>query len=626
MTTPVNVIPFSVDYTNRDFFALREALIARVKNRVPEWYGNDANDFGVALIEAFSYMGDVVNYYTDRVANENFLETATQRSSILALARNYGYLPAGYRSASLSVSFTNASTTADLVVPAGTQLRGSVSVGDSVYQVIFTTTEDALVLRTTDSVSPPTIITATHGEQVALRTASGYSSDGELLGYSTGTPAQSYVLKENQVVDNSVEVFVKSGNVYEPWVYVSNLTDFGPNDAVFTLNTDDENYVSVVFGDGVSGAIPPLHFELRAKYVVGGGVVGNIPELTSLTVYRLPTGTLTSVVEAVVGNITAITTTVGVGGGDPESIESIRALAPRAFSALNRAVTLRDYSTLALLSSEVGKANAVADIWSSVTVYAAPLVEDTSTDPYPLFDETNTTLSSVIWTGFKASVEESLFQKTQIGVTVTVAPPNYVPVNIKIRYTLAPGAIQSRVEADIRTSMEFYWSYSARRFEETIHPEDIENILWYTAGLTNVRVEELYREGESASRRVLVGSPSEIFMFNTVTSAPASRTEIVAYGANPALSALLVGASAVSGFNAELFNYALSVSASSVTITPTLSDPNGTLTVNGTVVESGTASGSISLGSIGDVTTVVITTTAENKVTSSTYRLTITRT
>lgn len=173
--------------------------------------------------------------------------------------------------------------------------------------------------------------------------------------------------------------------------------------------------------------------------------------------------------------------------------------------------------------------------------------------------------------------------------------------------------------------MEFYWAYSGRVFEEVIHPEDIETILWYTSGLTNVRVEELYREGESASRKVLVGSPSEIFMFNTVESGT-SRTAIVAYGTSSALNALSVSGTGVSGFNSALFNYSLSVGASTVTITPTLTDPNGTVTVNGTAVATGVASGSISLGSIGNVTTIVVTPTAENKVTSSTYRLTITRT
>ena len=68
-----NEIPVSVDYTSRDYYAIREELIERVKTRIPEWSGNDSSDFGVALIEAFAYMGDIANYYIDRIANEAFI-------------------------------------------------------------------------------------------------------------------------------------------------------------------------------------------------------------------------------------------------------------------------------------------------------------------------------------------------------------------------------------------------------------------------------------------------------------------------------------------------------------------------------------------------------------------------
>ena len=98
-TAAVRVTPLSIDYTNRDFYSLREELIARVKERVPEWYGTDSSDFGVALVEAFAYMGDVISYYTDRVAHESNILTASQRSSIINLAKTYGYNPAGYQAA-----------------------------------------------------------------------------------------------------------------------------------------------------------------------------------------------------------------------------------------------------------------------------------------------------------------------------------------------------------------------------------------------------------------------------------------------------------------------------------------------------------------------------------------------
>jgi hypothetical protein len=75
--TPVSNIPVSVDYTGRDYYSLREALIARIQDRIPEWTASDPADFGVALVEAFAYLGDMVSYYIDRTANESFIKTFT---------------------------------------------------------------------------------------------------------------------------------------------------------------------------------------------------------------------------------------------------------------------------------------------------------------------------------------------------------------------------------------------------------------------------------------------------------------------------------------------------------------------------------------------------------------------
>jgi hypothetical protein len=92
MATQVSNIPLAVDYTSRDYYSLRDELIARVKARVNvvdanrQWTGEDPADFGVALIEAFAYMGDIVNYYIDRIANESYLPTATQRKNIINLS------------------------------------------------------------------------------------------------------------------------------------------------------------------------------------------------------------------------------------------------------------------------------------------------------------------------------------------------------------------------------------------------------------------------------------------------------------------------------------------------------------------------------------------------------------
>ena len=107
MAVADNGIPLSVDYTGRDYYSLRAALIARVQNRVPAWQGSDPNDFGLALVEAFAYLGDSVNYYIDRAMNESHILTATQRESLLSLATTFGYRPANYVGASTDLQITS---------------------------------------------------------------------------------------------------------------------------------------------------------------------------------------------------------------------------------------------------------------------------------------------------------------------------------------------------------------------------------------------------------------------------------------------------------------------------------------------------------------------------------------
>jgi hypothetical protein len=49
------------------------------------------DDLAVALLDAWATTGDVLTFYQERIANEGFLRTATERGSVLELARTIGY-------------------------------------------------------------------------------------------------------------------------------------------------------------------------------------------------------------------------------------------------------------------------------------------------------------------------------------------------------------------------------------------------------------------------------------------------------------------------------------------------------------------------------------------------------
>lgn len=115
-----NYIP-QVDYTSRDYASIREDLIDLIPEYAPLWTNRDPADFGMTILETFSYMGDILNYYIDKSANEAFISTASQRDNVLQLAKLLGYKPTESTAATVTVSFTN-TTASPITVPALTQV------------------------------------------------------------------------------------------------------------------------------------------------------------------------------------------------------------------------------------------------------------------------------------------------------------------------------------------------------------------------------------------------------------------------------------------------------------------------------------------------------------------------
>jgi len=95
---------------------------------------------------------------------------------------------------------------------------------------------------------------------------------------------------------------------------------------------------------------------------------------------------------------------------------------------------------------------------------------------------------------------------------------------------------------------------------------------------------------------------------------------------NSSLAGLTVSPGSLSpAFSSGTTNYTASVfnTVTTVTVTPSTTDPNATVTVNGTAVTSGTASGPIALAE--GLNTITIVVTAQDGTTTKTYTLTVTR-
>ena len=508
MSTPPSAIPQSIDYTGRDYYAIREQLITRIQDRIPTWTATNPADFGVALVEAFAYLGDLMSYYIDRNANEAFIATATQRESVLNLSQTYGYIPAGYRNASLNITFTNTSEDTVVSLPAGTVVSGDVVLGDTVQTVYFTT--QATVTSDPGVDGGLVTVAAKEGRSVSL-VSDNANSYGELVGSSDGTPNQLFQLLENQVVDGSIEVYVRSGSsAYSKWRQVQHIIDYGEYEQVFTVTEDADNNVYISFGNGISGLIPVNFSEIRVQYQVGGGTAGNVAPQTINTIEYI-SGVSANDLVSIQSYLVPSNDGVGVDGADPDSLDLIRTLAPLYLRANTRAVTLEDFRSIALGVSGSGKAKATSDIWTSVTIYLAPSRTISDPDLHPgLSDDEYTPTPS--WIDLAIRTQAALDPNLLIGVTAVIQPPTYIDVILALQYTKMPQYTNAEVEKNIKSKLVNEYSYYNMDFGDTLYVQDIEYILQQTDGVKTAKLTVLHVVGGSGIGTV-TSAAGEILRF-----------------------------------------------------------------------------------------------------------------
>jgi hypothetical protein len=80
----------------------------------------DTDDLSIALLDGWATVADVLTFYQERIANEGYLRTATERESVLELARLVGYSLRPGVSASVFLAYTvSQNQTTPVLIPAG---------------------------------------------------------------------------------------------------------------------------------------------------------------------------------------------------------------------------------------------------------------------------------------------------------------------------------------------------------------------------------------------------------------------------------------------------------------------------------------------------------------------------
>ena len=401
-----------IDYTSRDFESIKEDLITLIRTKTnSDWDPTDYSDLGYVLVEAFAYMGDIMSHYLDRIANETSIDTAIQRSTLLSLAKLYGYKPSGPTPAEIYVTFENVSTAA-VDIPIKTQVLAPLSYGPY-SAVYFETIESATALASGDSITlraqegktvntdRPDLIDSTYNKALPAN-----------LGTSNGNENQSFLIVDANIIDSSISVYVGQSAAFSLWNYVSSLLEYGPTDTVFTTERNDNGTLNIIFGDGINGEIPPASQLISATYKTSVGAAGNIKSNAISELTFIPGNTDTQALTY----LTVSNVAPAYGGADADNTSQLRTKIKAAVSARRRAVTLDDYADLALLVSQVGKTKAQSAIYSSVNLYLQTQEDNSAAPGYP-----QTTIANASGSGSAVTYNTSTAHGFSVGNVVNIS-------------------------------------------------------------------------------------------------------------------------------------------------------------------------------------------------------------
>ncbi|MFC3677414.1 putative baseplate assembly protein [Ferrovibrio xuzhouensis] len=130
------------------------------------------------------------------------------------------------------------------------------------------------------------------------------------------------------------------------WREVDSLLDSLPASQVYTVQRDRSGRATIRFGNGRHGARPASGIDnIVASYGIGIGTGGNVPANRLQQMLQPP-----QFVDTVTNPMPA------TGGTDPDSLATLRRIAPITTLSLDRIVTAMDYETFAMSFAGIAKA------------------------------------------------------------------------------------------------------------------------------------------------------------------------------------------------------------------------------------------------------------------------------
>jgi hypothetical protein len=331
----------NIQLSNLDFNSLKSNFITYLQSQDTfKDYNFEGSGMSV-LMDVLAYNTQYNAYYLNMVANEMFLDSAIQRSSVISQAKTLNYTPKSAIAPTAEVNIVvNGVTTSSLTLPAYLTFLSSPVNGVNYSFVNYDT-------QTVNTVGP----TATFNN---VKIKQGVLGSYSTVVNSTTNPTYTFEIPDATIDTTTIKVAVqKSGSntAYDIYNLADNYLTLTDNSLVYFLQESLKGTYEIYFGDGILG-----------KKLSDGNIV-NISYLS--TEGTAAAGANSFVLMNTVGGFSAssvISVRAATQGGDKESINSIKFQAPKSFAAQGRAVSKNDYIT-AIQQNNLGFSFDAVNVW-----------------------------------------------------------------------------------------------------------------------------------------------------------------------------------------------------------------------------------------------------------------------
>ena len=284
------------------------------------------------LIDTLAYNTYYTAFNTNMVVNELFIDSATLRDNVVAIAKQLGYRPKSATAPTAYVSFNvtygNPTTDTELILKKGTGFISSYD--NNVYQYVVT---DDVKAQVVNDVATFTNVEVKEGTQLV-----------NTFTVNTSLKSQRFIL-DNQNIDTNtirVKVYPTGGSFSEPYLVADNILGVDGTSKVFFLDEIEDERYEILMGDGVLGKKLENNARIEVSYLTTSGPESNgVRTFVFSGVLENPNGVSPS------SFTTSITsTTASAGGEEIESTQKIKYTAPKSYGTQDRAVTAQDYEAI----------------------------------------------------------------------------------------------------------------------------------------------------------------------------------------------------------------------------------------------------------------------------------------